>query len=209
MAVAALFSLGWLFEWRLMFPTLPAMLAALWLCEARPARRLAWIALFLADHAGDGRRRRPWAWQGHDDAVGPIDLIWTGKAVRSVWAGFTWPKVGYLWDGMVAYLLGTGITTFAALPGWDIWRGAALWMVAVAAVALPMLWRARHDPRAGAGGRVRRHLRGRRGLQPLFPAAGSADADQRHGLADGRLGAGAGRGAAALAAARAWRRWPG
>ena len=35
-------------EWRLMFPTLPAMLAALWLCEERPARRLGWIALFLA-----------------------------------------------------------------------------------------------------------------------------------------------------------------
>ena len=34
-------------------------------------------------------------------AVGPFDLIWTGKAVRSVWAGFTWAKVGYMWDGMV------------------------------------------------------------------------------------------------------------
>ena len=47
-AVAVLFSLAWLMEWRLMFPTLPAMLAALWLCEERPARRLGWIALFLA-----------------------------------------------------------------------------------------------------------------------------------------------------------------
>src|SRR6266851_6496216 len=41
-AVAVLFSLAWLMEWRLMFPTLPAMLAALWLCEERPARRLGW-----------------------------------------------------------------------------------------------------------------------------------------------------------------------
>ena len=47
-AVSVLFSLAWLMEWRLMFPTLPAMLAALWLCEPRPARRLGWIALFLA-----------------------------------------------------------------------------------------------------------------------------------------------------------------
>ncbi|HYX03070.1 MAG TPA: hypothetical protein VE963_13350, partial [Reyranella sp.] len=47
-AVSVLFALAWLMEWRLMFPTLPALLAALWLCEQRPARRLAWIALFLA-----------------------------------------------------------------------------------------------------------------------------------------------------------------
>src|SRR5207253_9481906 len=38
--VSVLFSIGWLFEWRLMFPTLPALLAALWLCERRPAARL-------------------------------------------------------------------------------------------------------------------------------------------------------------------------
>ena len=25
-----------------------------------------------------------------------------------MWAGFTWAKVGYMWDGMVAYLLGAG-----------------------------------------------------------------------------------------------------
>src|SRR5262249_49279924 len=46
-AVSALFSIGWLFEWRLMFPTLPAMLTALWLCERRWTFRFAWIALFL------------------------------------------------------------------------------------------------------------------------------------------------------------------
>ena len=39
----ALFTLGWLIEWRLMFPTLPALLAALALSEGRPARRLALI----------------------------------------------------------------------------------------------------------------------------------------------------------------------
>ncbi len=51
-AVAVLFSLGWLFEWRLMFPTLPALLAALWLCEPRlnaPSR---------LDHALPGRDAR-------------------------------------------------------------------------------------------------------------------------------------------------------
>ena len=162
-AVSVLFSLAWLMEWRLMFPTLPAMLAALWLCEERPARRLGWIALFLAGMLATACVVA-WAWQGHDGAVGPIDLIWTGKAVRSVWAGFTWPKVGYLWDGMVAYLLGAGVAAIPGIPGWDIWRyTATVWMLAVAAVALPMLWRARHDPRARAlGGDLRRHFRGGR-----------------------------------------------
>ena len=149
-AVSALFSLAWLMEWRLMFPTLPAMLAALWLCERRPAWRLAWITLFLATMVATAAVVA-WTWQGHDKAVGTFELIWTGKAVRSVWAGFTWPKVGYLLDGMVAYLLGAGVAAIPGIPGWDIWRyTATVWILAVAAVAVPMLWRARHDPQARA-----------------------------------------------------------
>jgi hypothetical protein len=149
-AVSVLFSLAWLMEWRLMFPTLPALLLALWLCEERPARRLAWIALFLAALVATAAVVA-WAWQGHDKAVGPFELIWTGKAVRSVWAGFTWPKVGYLWDGMVAYLLGAGVAAIPGIPGWDIWRyTSTIWMVVVAAVALPMLWRHRRDSRTRA-----------------------------------------------------------
>ena len=149
-SVAVLFSIAWLFEWRLMFPTLPAMVAALWLCEERPARRLAWIALFLATMVATAAVVAA-AWQGHNGAVGPIDLVWTGKAVRSVWAGFSWPKVGYLWDGMVAYLLGAGVAAIPGIPGWDIWRyTATVWMLAIAAVAGPMLWRARRETWARA-----------------------------------------------------------
>ena len=149
-AVALLFSLAWLMEWRLMFPTMTAMLVALWLCEPRWLRRLGWIALFLATMAATAAIVA-WAWRGHAGAVGPIDLIWTGKAVRSVWAGFTWAKVGYLWDGMVAYLLGAGVAALPGIPGWDIWRWiATLWMLAVAAVALPFLWRHWDDPRSRA-----------------------------------------------------------
>ena len=145
-AVSALFSLAWLMEWRLMFPTLPGMLAALWLCEPRLARRLGWIILFLVGMVATAALVA-WAWQGHDRSVGPFELIWTGKAVRSVWAGFTWPKLFYLWDGMVAYLLGAGVAAIPGIPGWDIWRyTASVWMIAIAAVTLPMLWRNRTDP---------------------------------------------------------------
>ena len=149
-AVSVLFSLGWLFEWRLMFPTLPAMLAALWLCERRWPMRFAWIALFFGTMVATATVAAL-AWRGHAGAVGPFDLIWTGKAVRSVWAGFTWPKVGYLWDGIVAYLLGTGITTFDALPGWDIWRFAtSFWLIGMAWIAGSILWRTRDGGRARA-----------------------------------------------------------
>lgn len=149
-AVSALFSIAWLFEWRLMFPTLPAMLAALWLCERQWTRRLTWIALFLATMLATATVVAL-LWQGHDKAVGPLDLIWTGKAVRSVWAGFTWPKVGYLWDGIVAYLLGTGVTTFPTVPGWDIWRFTTTFaLIGLAWVAGAILWPVRADGRARA-----------------------------------------------------------
>jgi hypothetical protein len=39
----------------------------------------------------------------------------------SVWAGFTWAKVGYLRDGIAAYLLGTAVTWLPGI-GWDLWR---------------------------------------------------------------------------------------
>ncbi len=148
--VATVFSVGWLFEWRLMFPTLPAMLAALWLCEKQPLRRLGWIALFLATMIACATLAAL-ATKGHPGAVGPFGLLWTGKAVISVWAGFTWAKVGYLWDGVAAYLLGVGITTVPGFPGWDAWRFASLLStLAIAVIALRLVWPHRHDTRARA-----------------------------------------------------------
>ena len=150
LAVSVLFSLAWLMEWRLMFPTLPAMLVALWVCEPDWRRRLGWIALFLAGMVATAAIVA-WAWSGHEGAVGTFDLIWTGKAVHSVWAGFTWAKVGYMWDGMVGYLLGAGVASIPGLPGWDIWRyTATIWMLAVAGISLPFLWRHWDDPRSRA-----------------------------------------------------------
>src|SRR5471032_1596904 len=89
--VSVIFSIGWLFEWRLMFPTLPAMLAALWLCAPSWRDRFVFVAVFLAGMLGTATVASL-AGHGHSGAVGPIELIWTGKAVGSAWAGFSWLK---------------------------------------------------------------------------------------------------------------------
>ena len=73
--------LGWLIEWRLMFPTLPALVLALALAPGRPARRAG------ADrHAGrldPGRRRASCSSCGRAITArsGLHDLLWTGKGV--------------------------------------------------------------------------------------------------------------------------------
>jgi hypothetical protein len=78
--------------------------------------------------------------------VGPFELIWTGKAVNSAWAGFSWAKAFKTVDGTVAYLLGTGVTNYPPPFGWDMWRVLGMLAIAgIAAVSVPMLWRRRQD----------------------------------------------------------------
>lgn len=146
LAVSALFSLGWLFEWRLMFPALPALLLALAVCERRWPFKALWLLLFGAGMLATAAVAA-WATRGHDSAQSALELIWTGKAVDSAWAGFSWAKIGYLADGLAGYLLGTAITQYDWLPGWDIWRytavvGALLLLIA----SVRLLWRRRDDP---------------------------------------------------------------
>jgi hypothetical protein len=144
-AVSVLFTIGWLFEWRLMFPTLPAMAVALWLCEGRAARRVAWILLFLATMVAVAAITA-WLTRHHVGAADTWGLIWTGKAVDSAWAGFTWMKGYYLADGVSAYLFGTRIAEMPGIPGWDLWRFTSIGCeLALAASALTLLWRARDD----------------------------------------------------------------
>lgn len=143
--VSVIFSIGWLFEWRLMFPTLPAMLAALWLCAPSWRGRFVFGAVFLAGMLGTATVASL-AGRGHDGAVGPIELIWTGKAVGSAWAGFSWLKALNTIDGTVAYLLGTGVTNYPPFFGWDLWRVLGmLAILAIAAISTPLLWRGRRD----------------------------------------------------------------
>jgi len=145
LAVAVVFSLGWLGEWRLLFPALPGLLAALWLAPGSRAARLRAIALLLAGIVATACITSLLG-RGHNGAVGPFDLIWTGKAVHSAWAGFSWAKIGYLRDGVAAYLLGTALS-WIPVAGWDLWRYLSLVLMAgLTAGAATELWPRRREP---------------------------------------------------------------
>jgi len=145
LGVAVLFSLGWLMEWRLMFPALPGLLAALCLAPGGWASRLRMIALLLGGIVATAAVVAG-LWHGHNGAVGPFELIWTGKAVHSAWAGFTWAKLAYMRDGIAAYLLGTA-ATWLPVVGWDLWRYLALVLIALlGGAALLMLRPRRNEP---------------------------------------------------------------
>lgn len=143
--VAVLFTIAWLFEWRLMFPTLPAMLLALALGPGHAWQRLGRMALFLATMVAFA-----WIvmslWGPQPNNVPSVfDLLWTGKGVGSGWSGFNMSKLGFLWFGMNQYLAGGRNISelefiFYFLPELTL-SSAAIFSLAVCALAI--LWRLR------------------------------------------------------------------
>jgi len=143
--VAILFTIAWMFEWRLIFPTLPAMLLALGLGPGRALQRLGRIVLFLCAMIATA-----WItvtlWGSHlNNVPSVLDLLWTGKGVVSGWAGFAWRKIGFLWMGMGEYLVGgRNISDFDAI--FLMWRellisSALIFFLGTG--ALIILWRNR------------------------------------------------------------------
>jgi hypothetical protein len=102
--VAIVFSFGWLIEWRLIFPTLPALVLALAIAPVPVGRRAALIATLLAAIvAMTGIVQQ--IWEGHNGAMGLPDLLWTGKGVDTGWAGLSWDKAWMMLVGVGNYLL--------------------------------------------------------------------------------------------------------
>jgi len=146
--VSALFTIAWLFEWRLMFPTLPAMLLALAVGPGRPLTRLGRIALFLATMVGLAQVA-VWMWGPQNGNPGPVlSLLWTGKGTAEGWAGFSMVKVKLLWAGMAQYLAGgANIADPAALkPILREMLASTFCIAVVAVVSLLILWRDRASP---------------------------------------------------------------
>jgi hypothetical protein len=146
-----LFTLGWLVEWRLIFPTLPALLLALAIAAraAAPARRPDRLSAgHRGRHAGivhssGGSMRR---------AVDLHDLLWTGKGIDTGWGGLSWGKAWMMLAASAAILvaLGHGATPVTA-------QHAVLPLVAAGAGRAGDLhrlrrvwWRIARDPRLRA-----------------------------------------------------------
>lgn len=148
--VAALFTIAWMFEWRLMFPTLPAMLVALAVGPGRPLTRLRRIAVFLATMIALAQIA-VWLWGPQNGNPGPVlSLLWTGKGTTEGWAGFSAVKFELLWAGVTQYLVGganiANPATLQSILGQVL--AATLGLGVIAGLSLLILWRNRGSTEA-------------------------------------------------------------
>jgi hypothetical protein len=149
--VGALFTLGWLIEWRLMFPTLPALILALALSEGRPARRLALTGtLIVSILAVSGIVQL--LWEGHNGAMGLHDILWTGKGVTTGWAGLSADKAWMMLSGIGNYFLIVGgwVDPLSAKRAAGPLLVSVLLQSAIFVASVIVLWPQRADRRVRA-----------------------------------------------------------
>lgn len=143
--VAIVFALSWLFEWRLMFPTLPALLLALALGPGHAWARLGRILLFLVVMIGVAEVAMLLWGPQNNNAGRVIDLLWTGKGVGEGWAGFSEVKVLLLSAGISQYLV-RGANIGAPSNVSMIWvevLSVCLFIAVVAVLSIALLWKDR------------------------------------------------------------------
>jgi len=109
--VAVVVTIGWLFEWRLLFPVVPPMLLALWLSGENWKERFTRPALFAL-----GLCVLPFlvtvfiSYQTSLTLKEGLELFgrlfWVGKGVGTGWGGFSWAKTLLVWPGMAESLVG-------------------------------------------------------------------------------------------------------
>jgi hypothetical protein len=149
--VAAVFTLGWLMEWRLLFPVLPALVVALALSPGRLMRRAALIGTLVVCIVTVAGVVQLWS-ERYPGAVGLHDILWTGKGVATGWAGVSWDKAWMMLSGVGNYFLIVGgwvdplSARRAALP---LFVSVAL-QAAIFLAAAMALWPRRAEPRVRA-----------------------------------------------------------
>lgn len=152
--VAAVFAIGWLFEWRLMFPSLPPFLLALFLARGTLIQRILRPAWFLVVMTLPPTLLAASAWlTGGRSFAGASKLVttlfWTGKGVGTGWGGFSLAKVWLLWAGMSEDLFGGRHILTPEWPRGDhaaeVLAGTFLGLL-LAAVTLTYVWQHRKDP---------------------------------------------------------------
>ena len=146
--VSVVFTLGWLIEWRLLFPLSPPLILALALSPGRMPRRLGLILVLMLSIIAVAGIVQLWSerWSG---AVGLFDILWTGKGVTTGWAGLSWDKAWMMLSGVGNYFLIVGgwidplSAKRAALP---LLISVAL-QAAIFLAAAIALWPRRNEPR--------------------------------------------------------------
>lgn len=149
--VAAIFTVAWLIEWRLIFPTLSGLLLALVIADVPIRRRLALIATLLVSIvAVTGIVQQ--IWEGHNGALGLFDILWTGKGVDTGWGGVVWAKVWMMLSGVGNYFLITGsyFDPASAMRGALALSLSALLQLAIFVAGIVVLWPQRKDRRLRA-----------------------------------------------------------
>ena len=149
--VGAVFTLGWLMEWRLIFPTLPALLLALAWSDGTIAWRFRRIVMLIASILATAGIVQL-LWDGHNGAVGLHDMLWTGKGVASGWAGLSWDKAWMMLSGVGNYFLIMGGFTDPVTARRLVFplSVSVLLQGAILVAAAVMLWPQRADRRLRA-----------------------------------------------------------
>jgi hypothetical protein len=146
--VGTVFTLGWLVEWRLIFPLLPALGLALLLSQGTLRERLLRAVLLIVTIVAVAGIVQQ-IWEGHAGAVGLPDLLWTGKGVATGWAGLGWDKLWMMLSGVGNYFLIVGGFTdpLSAQRAAGRLGLSVLLQLAIFIAGVVVLWPRRHEPR--------------------------------------------------------------
>lgn len=149
--VGIVFTIAWLVEWRLIFPTLPALVLALAVAHLPWRERAKMILVLLVSIVATAGIVQQ-LWEGHNGAVGLHDLLWTGKGVDSGWAGVGWGKAWMMLAGVGDYLFTSGVHTSPVMARAAIVPLAlsVLVQLAIFIGCVAVLWPRRHDPQVRA-----------------------------------------------------------
>jgi hypothetical protein len=150
--VGVIFAFGWLLEWRLLFPTLPALILALALVPLPVKRRGLLIGTLLLAMLLTVEIVCLF-WDGHDGSGQIHQLLWTGKAIDKGWGGFAAEKFALAAAGMGEYLLGgRNLADPANIAAhWREWGVSLALQLSLLACTGVIAWYRRRDLRMRAG----------------------------------------------------------
>lgn len=152
-SVGILFTISWLFEWRVLFPTLPALTLACLMLPGRWTQRLKWAGVFLGSVfltvacTALIARGQPGMPATFTDCFRTI--VWTGKGIGSGWGGFRIEKIAFLRAGVAQSLLGGHNLHGGQLNSYqNLQLSVGLAVIGLLAVAFVVqVWRNRKDAR--------------------------------------------------------------